>query len=461
MPDKYDIAFLGAGPGGYVAAIRASQLGLKVCVIEKNKAGGVCLNIGCIPSKTLIHQAEVFETIKELKDIGITCSTEGFDYKKVYKKSRRAADMLSKGINFLLKKNNIDFISGTGTIKDKNSISVNSGDTVSADNIVIATGSRPREIPGFEFDGKKILSSDHILMQDSLPESIVILGAGAIGSEFAYILSSFGVNVTIVEMLDQILPTEEKEIAEVVAASFRKKKIKMYTSTKAIKQEKTEKGISVSLETPDGPEEVEASQLLVVVGRVPNTENIGLDNAGIDTERGFIPVQDYYETKVNGIYAIGDVTSSPLLAHVASKEGEIAVEHIAGHETIPQINPDLIPGAVYTNPGIASFGLKEDEVKEKNIPYKSFIFPYRGIGKAVAIDKKEGMVKVICSEDTGEILGAHIAGEQATELIHELLLAKNSELLPADLAGMIHAHPTLSESVMEVMRGIEGWAIHI
>lgn len=459
--EKYDIAVLGAGPGGYVAAIRASQLGKKVCIIEKDKAGGVCLNIGCIPSKTLIHQAELFESMSELEALGIKFDLSGFNYAKANRKSRQAADTLSKGVNFLLKKNNIDIKKGTGKITALNSLVLDSGETIKADHIIIATGSRPRELPGFEFDEKIILSSNGILMQDFLPKSIIILGAGAIGSEFAYILSSFGVKVYLVEMMDQILPTEEKESADLLTASFKKKKVEIYTSSKALSYKKDNDEIILKMDHKGSRKSLRAEQLLVVTGRVPNSSNIGLENLKISTEKGFIPVNDYYRTSVSNIYAIGDVIATPLLAHVASTEGEIAAEHISGHKTQSKLPDDLVPSAVYTNPQIASFGLGEKYLKDSGIEYKSFTFPYRGAGKTIAINKKEGFVKVLCSAATGEILGAHIAGDQATELIHELLLAKKAELLPLDIATMTHAHPTISETIMEVMRGIDGWAIHI
>ncbi len=459
--EKYDIAVLGAGPGGYVAAIRASQLGKKVCIIEKDKPGGVCLNMGCIPTKTLIHQAELFESLNEIEQLGVKFDITGFDYAKAHKKSRQAAESLSKGVDFLLKKNGIVLKKGTGRITAKECITLESGEPVKADNIIIAAGSGPRELPGFEFDEKLVLSSNGILLQNFLPESMIILGAGAIGSEFAYILSCFGVKIYLVEMMDQILPAAERECDDLVAASLKKKKVEIFTNAKALSLKKENKGISIVIDHNGAEKTIKSDQLLAVTGRIPNTDGIGLENAGIKTSKGFIPVNDYYETSVPGIYAIGDVISSPLLAHVASKEGEIAAEHIAGLKTETMIDINLVPSAVYTNPGVASFGSTEKDLKDLGIKYKSFTFPYRGAGKTVAINKKDGFVKVHCDSATNEILGAHIAGEQAGELIHELLLAKKAELLPYDIASMIHAHPSISETVMEVMRGIEGWAVHI
>jgi dihydrolipoamide dehydrogenase len=462
MADKmYDIAILGAGPGGYVAAIRASQLDLSVAVIEKESPGGVCLNWGCIPSKALISQAKLFSGIGHLEKLGVKVDIEGLDYSRVHARSRDAADKLSKGVKFLLDKNKVTLVMGKGEIKDKNTILVDGKTPVSAKNILIATGSRPRVIPGFEFDEKNVLSSTGALDMKALPKRICILGAGAIGIEFAYILNSFGVEVHVVEMMSHILPVEDEEIAAVLARSFKKRKINIYTETKALGYKKSSDGLTVELETPKGKKELVVDTILSAVGRVPNTEGIGLENVGIKTDRGYIVPGDYGQTSVPGIYAIGDVTPSPLLAHVASKEGEIAVEHIAGHKTIPRIDPSVIPGATYCEPQVASFGINEQKAKEQGLSYEAAQFPFRAIGKAVAIDEVVGMVKVIVDKETREILGAHIVGAEATELIHELLLGKVSELLPEELATMIHAHPTLSESVMEATRASEGWAIHI
>lgn len=453
----YDLLVIGSGPGGYVAAIRASQLGLKCGVIEKDKPGGVCLNIGCIPSKALIHQAEEFRSIDALKRMGVSIDIESFDYSKVFKKSRVAADKLSKGVQFLLKKNEIDYIEGEATITGKNEVTVGSN-KLGAKNILIATGSRPRELPGFEFDEKRVISSTGALMLQKLPKSLVILGAGAIGMEFAHVMNAFGVEVTVVEVLDQILPIEDADTAAVLEKDFKRRKITMRTETKASKLEKTKSGITLAIE---GGDSIKAEMLLVAVGRTPNSEGLGLESLGIDTDKGFVTVGDYYETTVPGIYAIGDVIASPLLAHVASKEGEIAVEHIAGHRPEKRLDPDHIPSAVYTEPQVASFGPTEAKAKELGLAFETASFPYRGAGKSVAIEKSEGIVKILYDPKTSEILGAHVAGAEATELIHELLLAKKAELLPEDVATMVHAHPTLSESVMEAARTAEGWAIHV
>ncbi len=460
---EYDLLVIGCGPGGYVAAIRAAQLGLKTAVFEKDKPGGVCLNVGCIPSKSLIHQAGVFASIKELEAMGVQVDPKSLNYQKVYEKSRLAAQTLSKGVKFLLKKNKIDLIEAEAMITGPHEVTANGNKKISGKNILIATGSRPREIPGFVFDESTLLSSTGALMLETLPNKMLILGGGAIGVEFAYILNAFGVDVTVVELLDRILPIEDYEIVEVAAKAYAKKGIQIKTGTKAIKMDKTDMGVTVVLEDKEGKQEtMTVDKVLVAVGRAPNTTGFGLENIGIETEKGYIPVGDYYETKIPGIYAVGDVINSPLLAHVASKEGEIAVEHMAGLSSVhSRLDPLAIPGAVYCEPQVASFGYTEDKAKDEGIPFKKAVFPYRGAGKSVAVERPEGLVKVLYDPDTKEILGCHCVGADATELIHELLLAKSAELLPEDVATMIHAHPTLSEAVMEAMRMVEGWAIHI
>jgi dihydrolipoamide dehydrogenase len=457
----FDLVVLGAGPGGYVAAIRASQLGLKAAVVEKDKPGGVCLNIGCIPSKALIHEAEVVRSAAELVELGVKVDLSGLDYGKAFAKSRKAADTLSKGVAFLLKKNKIELVAGEGVIKDAHTVAVKGGRTLTGKNLLIATGSRPRAIPGFEFDEKLVLSSNGALMLEKLPKRICILGGGAIGVEFAHVMNAFGVEVHLVEMLEQLLPIEDSEAVEVLVRSFKKRGIAMYTGTKASGYTRSGAGLKVALEGKDGGKSLEVDQLLVVVGRQPNTEGLGLEAIGLKTERGFIPVGDYCQTAVPGVYAIGDVVATPMLAHVASKEGEIAAEHMAGRKTHPRLDLTAIPGAVYCEPQLASFGYTEKKAAEAKLNFQKAVFPYRGAGKSVAVGRPEGLVKLLVDKDTREILGAHVVGAEATELIHELLLAKTAELLPEDLATMIHAHPTLSEAVMEAGRMAEGWAISV
>jgi dihydrolipoamide dehydrogenase len=457
----YDVLIMGSGPGGYVAGIRAGQLGLKAAVIERDKVGGVCLNVGCIPSKTLIHQAELFRSLPALKEMGLTIDLKGFDYGHVFDKSRKAADTLSKGVQFLLKKNKVELIVGDASLSGKNEVTLKDGKKITGKNIIIATGSRPRIIPGFEFDEQKVLSSTGALMLKKLPAKAIILGAGAIGVEFAHVWNGFGVEVHLVEMMERILPLEDAEAVQVLARAFQKRGVQMYTSTKAVSMQKAGNGVSVVIEDKAGTRKtLEADLILVVVGRTINTDGIGLEKVGIVPEKGFIPVGDYNQTKVPGIYAVGDVVSTPLLAHVAFKEAEIAVERIAGKSPAPRIDPLSIPGATYCEPQVASFGLPEWKAVEKGIAFAKASFPYRGAGKSVAVDQTDGFVKIIYDPKTKEILGAHVVGAEATELIHELLLARTAELLPEDIATMIHAHPTLSETVGESMRAVEGWAIH-
>ncbi|MGA2615731.1 MAG: dihydrolipoyl dehydrogenase [Spirochaetia bacterium] len=457
----YDVVILGGGPGGYVAGIRAGQLGLKAAVIERDKVGGVCLNVGCIPSKALIHQAELFRSIPNLKEMGLAVDLKGFDYAHVFDKSRKAADTLVKGVQFLLKKNKVETIAGEGSVSGKNEVTLKDGKKITGKNLVIATGSRPRVIPGFEFDEQKVLSSTGAIMLSKLPKKAIILGAGAIGVEFSHVFNAFGVEVHLVEMLDRILPIEDAEAVQVLARAFQKRGIQMYTGTKAVSMQKSAGGVSVVLEDKSGTRKtLEADQILVVVGRTPNTDGIGLEKVGITTEKGFIPVGDFNQTKVPGIYAIGDVVNTPLLAHVAFKEAEIAVEHMAGKSPHPRIDPLSIPSATYCEPQVASFGLPEWKAAEQKVAFAKASFPYRGAGKSVAVEQSEGFVKVLYDPKTKEILGVHIVGADATEIIHEMLLGRTAELLPEDIATMIHAHPTLSEAVGEAMRSVEGWAIH-
>lgn len=462
MEEKnYDVVIIGSGPGGYVAAIRASQLGLKTGIAEKEKAGGICLNLGCIPSKSLIHQATLFRSANELSRMGVGIDATGFDYSYVQKQSRVAAEKLSKGVHFLLKKNNIDYFEATASISSTNTVQLSTGESLKAGNIIIATGSRPRGIPNFSIDEKDILSSTGALLLTELPGSILILGGGAIGIEFAYIFNSFGVKIHVVEMLERILPLEDEEAANTLERILKKQGIKISTSTKALSCKKEGDTFTVALETISGEkQEVPAEKILIAVGRMPNSEQLYPENLNIKQTKGFIDAGDYYQTSVPGIFAIGDVINTPQLAHVASKEGEIAVEYIAGKNPPARINPDLIPGAVYCEPQVASFGPTEQELKRENKQYKKAVFPYKGAGKATAIKQVEGFVKLLYAGEYKEIISAHIVGAEASELIHQILLAKKAELLPEDVATMIHAHPTLSETVMEVMRGAEGWMIH-
>lgn len=465
MEKNYDLIIIGAGPGGYCAAIRASQLGLKTAIVEKDNPGGVCLNWGCIPSKNLIHQAEVFHSLHEMEQVGVSVDRNGLDYAKVQANSRDVVKTLTGGVSGLLKRNKVELIKGTAKITGKGEVTVmgpESSAKYKTTSILVATGSRPMEIPGFEFDETQVLSSSGILAMTELPKSIVILGAGAIGCEFAYVMNSFGVDVTLVEFADHILPTEDFETTAVLDKCFRRDGIKVMTQTRATGLEKSAEGVRVNIEGPDGEAQLVAEKALVVFGRSPNTEGLGLREMGVKLDdRGYVNIGDYGQTAAAGIYAIGDITRTPALAHVASKEGEIAVEHMADHEpSTKAVNPDDVPSAIYCEPQVAGFGLREDKAKAEGIKVKKSVFHYPGAGKTIAVGKPDGMVKVLCDPKTDELLGAHIVGHNATELLHELLLAKHTELLPEDVESMIHAHPTISEAIMEAMRGVNGKPIH-
>lgn len=460
--NNYDIVVIGAGPGGYTSAIRAAQLGKKVAIIEKDAPGGVCLNWGCIPSKNLIHQAEVFRSLSEMESIGVKVDRSGLDFKKVYAKSRDVVKTLSGGVSHLLKKNAVDMITGTAVITQKHEVTIDSKRKLTADNIIVATGSRPLQVPGFECDEQQVLSSTGILQQTQLPKSLVILGGGAIGCEFAYVMNSFGVKVTLVESLAHLLPTEDSEVCAILASSFQHDGIEVLAHTQAQSIHKEKNKVVITLSDNSKEWNIDAEKVLVVFGRAPNTENLGLEKLGITIdERGYIPTNEFGQTPIPSIYAIGDVTRTPALAHVATKEGEVAVNCMVDADAnIKGINSELVPSAIYCEPQVAGFGLREQDAKKNNIAFKKSVFHYSGAGKTIAIGKPTGLIKVLCDKTTDEILGAHIVGHNATELIHELLLAKNAELLPKDITHMIHAHPTISEGILEAMQGINGKPVH-
>jgi len=368
---------------------------------------------------------------------------------------------LAKGVEFLLKKNNMAVVKATAAIASAGRLAVSDGADIQAKNIVVATGSRPFILPGCEFDEEQVLSSTGILDMQELPKNIVILGAGAIGCEFALVMHAFGVHVTLVEMVDHILPLEDEETVAELEKSFRRRGIKVLTSTRALSLEKGPEGVTVALAGKNGAQHtVAAEKVLCVFGCTPNTDAIGLENVGLETERGYIPVGEYCQTRAPGIFAIGDVVNTPLLAHVASKEGEIVVEYIDGNSPEPRIDVNQIPSAIYCEPQVAGFGLRENQAREQAVAYQKSVFPYRGVGKPIAVGKAEGMVKILYDPESTQILGGHIVGHGATELIHEVLLAKCAGLLPKDVANMIHAHPTVCEAIMEAMRGVAGQPIH-
>lgn len=463
MSAKYDVLVIGSGPGGYVAAIRAAQLKLKTAIVEKDSLGGICLNWGCIPTKALLKSAEVFEEFKHAKDYGLNVEKIEADFFEIIKRSRKVAQINSKGVEFLMKKNQITVIKGTATLKKAGLVEIdnsNKKDEVQADHIIIATGGRPRTIPGIEIDGKSVLSYKEAMSIEKQPESLVIMGAGAIGVEFAYFYNSIGTKVTLVEMMDSILPIEDKEISDILMKSFKKSGINILTRTKVDSLKKTQKGVEVSIETNDKKEVLSAEKALMAIGIQGNVENLNLDTVGVKHEKGMINVNEWYETSVPGIFAIGDVIGAPLLAHVASDEGIVCVEKIAGVETHP-VDYESVPGCTYCQPQVASIGMTEEKAKAAGYDIKIGKFPYSASGKARAIGAREGMVKLIFDKKYGELLGAHIIGAEATELIAELGIAKSLEATPVELKRTMHAHPTLSEMIMEAAGDADGNAIHI
>ena len=459
---SYDVIIVGAGPGGYVAAIRAGQNGLKSVIVEGDALGGVCLNWGCIPTKSLIESANLMRSIPDLERFGIKADRSGFSYPIVHKESRSASERLSRGVQHLLKANGVEIIHDYGEITASRKVRLAStGQLLEGASIIIATGSREKEISGFPFDGTSIVSSRDMLAMVELPKSIAILGAGAIGVEFSYILTSFGVSVTLIELMDHVLPAEDEEVSALLEKELKRKGIKVMTATKAASCTLSKDYATLTLMCDGKESKLNTQKVLVAVGRQPNSENIGLEAAGICTLRGFIVTNDYYETNVPGIYAIGDVTGQAMLAHVASHQGILVADHIAKKSTECRIDDALIPKAVYCEPQVASFGITEKQAQGKGLVVNVSRFPYRGCGKAVAVGKPEGFVKLVADSKTREILGASIVGMHATEIIHELLMAKTAELVPEDIMRTMHAHPTFSETAMEASRGLFDKAIHI
>lgn len=471
---EYDVVVIGGGPGGYTAAIRASQLGFKTAVVEADRLGGICLNWGCIPSKSLLKAAEVMHTLKKSKEYGITCDNIAFDFPQVIKRSRDVADKSDKGVQYLFKKHKIVHVKGWGRIVKGNNgthtvIVENSGsviEEIKAKHVIIATGSKARSFPGMNIDGKKVLSFMEAIVLDKLPESVTIIGAGAIGIEFAYFWNAFGTKVTVVEMLDQPLPQEDKELADVVGREFRKLGITILTATKVdeIKVEKTapnSKTEIVKTKVSGKKNEIIESEIaLVAVGFAGNVENIGLEDAGVALEKGFIKVDKDYKTNVEGIYAIGDINGPPWLAHVASAEGINCVEKIKGME-VPDIDYTCIPGVTFCQPQVASVGLTEKKARELGYEVKIGKFPFSASGKGRATGETAGLVKVIFDAKYDELIGAHICGSEASEMIAELTLGKSLETTHEQIIRTVHAHPTLAEATMEAVADAYGEAINI
>jgi len=463
MANQYDLVVLGAGPGGYVAAIRAAQLGLKTAVVEKQYWGGVCLNIGCIPSKALLKNAEVAHTLQHRgKEFGFSFDNLSLDYNAAFKRSRQVSSRLVKGVQFLMKKNNIDVYDGLGKLTGPQSIHVALNDgsetTLEARNIIIATGARPRPLPGVDFDGERIISYVEAILSEEVPQSLIIIGGGVIGVEFAYMWVNYGVDVTIVEMLPHLLPNEEPEVSDVLEKAYKKLGVKFYTNTRVEKVEKTDNGVRVDI----GEGQVlEAEKVMLAINFLPNTENIGLEAAGVKlTERGNIDIDEHMRTNVPNIYAIGDVATDYRLAHVASAMGIVAAETIAGVPTHP-LEFRMMPRATYSVPQVASFGYTEAQAKEAGYEVNVGQFPFQPNGKALGLGERDGFVKIIADAQYGEILGAHLVGPDVTELLPELTLAHNAELTAEEIARNVHAHPTLSEALAEAAHGVEGSPIHI
>ena len=459
----YDLVVIGGGPAGYAAAIRAGQLGKKVACVEMERPGGTCLNWGCIPSKALLKAAETYETIQHADKLGFNVGEVTFDFDKIIQRSRGVSDQMAKGIEFLFKKNKVDYISGVGQVSAPGMVEITDGEDkgaiLTASKILIATGCKARTLPGVDVDGENIFTSREALVMKKQPKSIVIVGAGAIGVEFAFFLKTLGTEVHLVEMLPQILPHEDKDTATALQRSFKKKKLKTYTGTKVENIKKTEGGVSLELVKGDKRTPLEVEALLLSIGIVPNMEGLLSSRVKLKEDRGYLVVNENYETNVKGIYGAGDIIGPPWLAHVATYEAVQAVNGMFGHGTPKKVT--LFPSCTYCQPQVASVGMTEQMVKEKGIDYKVGKFPFTASGKAVAIDSSEGFVKVITDAQHGEILGAHIIGHDATELIGEYALAIHSELTGEDIHDTIHAHPTLSEANMEAVASVFGEAIHI
>ncbi|WP_436372839.1 dihydrolipoyl dehydrogenase [Cytobacillus sp. BC1816] len=472
MAQEYDLVILGGGTGGYVAAIRASQLGLKTAIVEKGKLGGTCLHKGCIPSKALLRSAEVFATAKHSEDFGVVTSDVSINFSKVQERKSKIVDQLHKGVQHLMKQGKIDVFEGTGRILGPSifspmpgtiSVEMNNGDEnemLIPKNVIVATGSRPRTLPGLDIDGQLVMTSDEALALEEVPSSIIIVGGGVIGIEWASMLSDFGADVTVIEYADRIVPTEDKEISKEMQRLMKKKGVKIVTGAKVLPEtlQKGE-GVTISAEVKGSQQEFSAEKLLVSVGRQANTEGIGIENTDIQIEKGFILANEYFQTKESHIYAIGDVIGGLQLAHVASHEGIVAVEHIAGKNPSP-IDYSLVSKCIYSSPEAASVGLTEDEAKEKGHNVKTGKFSFRAIGKALVFGESDGFVKIVADKDTDDILGVHMIGPHVTDMISEAGLARVLDATPWEVAHTIHPHPTLSEAIGEAALAVDGKAIH-
>lgn len=464
MSAKYNVIVIGSGPGGYVAAIRASQLGMKVAVVERAEIGGICLNWGCIPTKALLKSAQVFEYINHASDYGISVKDASIDFGSVVKRSRDVAAGMSKGINFLFKKNKIDVIAGFGKVQAGKKVEVEdekgTKTIYQADHVILATGGRSRELPSLKLDHKKIIGYRKAMTLDKQPESMVIVGSGAIGSEFAYFYNSIGTKVTLVEFLPNIVPVEDEEVSKQLERSYKKSGIKVMKSSEVTNVDTSGKGCKVTIKTAKGEEQVECDIVLSAVGVSTNIEGIGLEDVGIATDKGKVIVDDYYKTNIPGVYAIGDIVKGQALAHVASAEGIICVEKIAGENPEP-LDYNNIPGCTYSSPEIASVGYTEKAAKEAGYDIKVGKFPFSASGKASAAGAKEGFVKVIFDAKYGEWLGAHMIGANVTEMVAEVVVARKLETTGHEIVKSVHPHPTMSEAIMEAAAAAYDEVIHL
>ena len=461
---NYDLIVIGSGPGGYVAAIRASQLGMKVGVVERAELGGICLNWGCIPTKSLLKSAQVYNYMQHASDYGIELKGEAkADFEAMVKRSRNVAEGMSKGIQFLFKKNKIEHLQGNGKLVEPHKVAVeNDGDTkeYEAKHIILATGARSKELPGLKQDGKKVIGYRKAMTLEKQPETMIVVGSGAIGSEFAHFYNSIGTKVTLVEFLPQIVPLEDEEVSKQLGRSFKKAGIKVMTNSAVESVDTSGKKCKVSIKTKKGMEEHEADIVLSAVGVAPNIENIGLEDLNIELENGKVKVDEYYRTNVEGVYAIGDIVHGPALAHVASAEGIACVENIAGEKPDP-IDYNNLPACTYTTPEVASVGMTEKAAKEAGYELKVGKFPFTASGKASAAGEKDGFVKLIFDAKYGELLGAHMIGANVTEMIGEMVVGKKLETTGHEIIKSVHPHPTMSEAIMEAAAAAYDEVIHI
>ena len=457
----YDVVVVGAGPGGYVAAIRAAQLGLKAAVVEREELGGVCLNWGCIPSKALLRNAEILSLIHRGDEFGFYFDNLTVDYGKAIDRSRRVVERNTRGVAHLLRKNKVEHIKGEASLRDAHTVEVSlEGRVLSTKNVILATGARPRSIPALPVDGELVLTSRHALELRQLPSSVVIVGAGATGVEFAYLYTAYGVNVTVVELLPQVVPNEDEEIGRELEQAMSKEGTRFITGSRVTEMTPVDGGCRLKVESSNGPEEIDCEKVLVAVGVQSNMEKLGLEGLGVAAEGGFIQINANMSTNVPGVYAIGDVTGKLLLAHVASAQGVAAAETIAGMEPQP-LDYVAMPRATYCVPQVASFGLTEQQAREHGYSVKIGKFPFQASGKAVALAEATGMVKLVVDAKYGELLGAHLIGHEVTEMLAELSIARLLEGTTLELGWMVHSHPTLSEAVKEAALAADGGAIHI